>query len=89
MQLLKPQLPSLAHSLVLKRPALPTLATLARYVIIQKLEKIQHGQLILKFPDGQELRLGSGPQSAVELRIVSDQFWTRVLLYADVVCYHV
>ncbi|KAG7008964.1 tuberculostearic acid methyltransferase [Physcia stellaris] len=65
-------------------PALPTLSTIARYAIIQKLEKIRYGQLLLISPDEQELRFGSGSEYVAEMRIVSERFWTRVLLYADI-----
>ena len=85
MELIKPQLSSLAHRVVSKRLSLPTLASVARYVIIQKLENIQYGRILLTFRDGQVLSLGSGSEAAVELKIVSEQFWIRVLLYADLV----
>ena len=85
MELIKPQLSSLAQSAVSKRLPLPTLAGIARHVIMQKLENIQYGRILFKFRDGQVLSLGSGSEAAVELKIVSEQFWIRVLLYADLV----
>ena len=77
---------SMAQGMALGKTTFPTLAFLGRYVITQKLENIQTGQLLVVCSDGQKLRFGSAASTPVEIRVVSDEFWTRVLLFADLVC---
>ena len=77
---------SLAQGMALGKTSVPTLAFFARYLITQKLENIQTGQLLVICSDGLKLRFGSAASSPVELRVVSEEFWTRVLLFADIVC---
>ena len=76
---------SIAQGLKLKKTTFPTLTSFARYVITQRLENIRTGQLLVECSDGRKLRFGTGANTPGELRIVSDEFWTRVLLFADIV----
>ena len=81
-----PRFSSMAQGMALGKTTFPMLAFMARHVITRKLENIQTGQLLVICSDGQKLRFGSAASTPVEIRVVSDEFWTRVLLFADLVC---
>jgi len=59
----------------------------AEQVIVQRLEKIRLSQLLLIYPDRRQRIVGLGSEHAVQLSIHSEEFWTGVLLYADMVRY--
>ena len=61
------------------------LSGLAEYAIVQRLEMIQMGRLLLIYPDGRQRIVGLGAKRPMELRIHSEEVWTRVLLYANIV----
>lgn len=61
------------------------LSRLAERAIVQQLEMLRTGQLLLIYPDGRQRIVGLGSKRPVELTIHSEDFWTRVLLYADIV----
>lgn len=77
---------TIIRSTVPNKSILPSLTSIAQHAIVQKLNKIQVGQLLLICPDGQERRFGILSCPLVELRVRSEDFWTHVLLYADIVC---
>ena len=86
MESLLPRFSSMAQGMALGKTTFPVLAFMARYVITQKLENIKTGQLLVVCSDGKKLRFGSAASTPVEIRVVSDEFWTPVLLFADLVC---
>ena len=63
----------------------PSLAPVFRQAITARLEKIQKGQLVLKYPDGRVQSFGSALGPSVEMSITSDNFWGRVVLLGDLV----
>lgn len=65
---------------------------LARSYITSLLQKIQTGQLKILDTNGKTTICGKTQvpedESQAELRIHSDAFWVRMLLFADMVCPH-
>ena len=89
MELLRFQVSRLVQTALSTEKILPrfsrVLSRLAEHVIVQRLEKIRSSQLLLIYPDGRQRIVGLGSEHSVELSIHSEDFWTRVLLYADMV----
>ena len=63
----------------------PSLAPVFRQAITARLEKIQKGRLVLRYPDGRVQSFGSALGPSVEMSITSDNFWSRVVLLGGLV----
>ena len=65
----------------------PSLTPFFQQAITLKLNKIQKGQLVIRYPDGRAQSFGSALGPSAEMTITSDNFWTRVVLSGDVVSF--
>ena len=75
---------SLSSKVIIPRPSL---APFFRQAITVKLNKIQKGQLVLRYPDEQVQSFGSALGPSVEMSVTSDNFWNRVVLFGSVVSF--
>ena len=61
------------------------IALLAQNLITSRLERFQTGRLVIWTPDEVDLHFGPKSTESVRFIVQSEEFWVRVLLFADIV----